>query len=108
MSKTIETIDPRALKQLTGYPFPRNVRELKNMIERAFIFAKADTLAWADLGIQLSPSRTVTSSSPLRDVEKRVIKEALQRWEGNRTRASRELGITRKTLLKKIRQYGLD
>ena len=52
------------------------------------------------------PSGTLTSGT-LKENERNLVVAALSRWEGNRTRAAAELGITRRTLLNKIREFGL-
>ena len=108
LGKNVREIDPPVLEQLRRYSFPGNVRELENLVERALIFAEGNTLTTADLAL---PRADVPASLPqatLERLERQAITEALHRWEGNRTRASAELGITRLTLLNKIKQFGID
>jgi two-component system response regulator AtoC len=109
LGKAVRTLDPAALKALRAYPFPGNVRELENLLERAMIFADSDALGLSDLA--LPPAAGPPPPPPaasLESLERRAIAEALQRWEGNRTRAASELGISRRTLLNKIKDYGIE
>jgi two-component system response regulator AtoC len=111
LGTSIRSIEPEALSRLGRYSFPGNVRELENLLERAIIFAEGDTLREADLAVNGGgrpyPGRQAAPAS-LESIERQAIVEALHRWEGNRTRAAGELGISRRTLLNKIKQYGLD
>ena len=52
--------------------------------------------------------KLVTHPQTLAEIEKQAILDTLTRWEGNRTRTAKELGITRKTLLTKLKQYGVE
>jgi len=108
IGKNIQGIEPEAIRSLQNYKFPGNVRELENFIERAFIFAKTDTITLSDLGIGAKASKSRVKRGTMDEIQKQAILEALRRWEGNRTRAAEELGINRKTLLNKIKEYGLD
>ncbi len=108
MGKTIKRIDPEALKALQSYSFPGNVRELENMIERAFIFSESDVIELKDVDIIGTPPSPQSRPSSLKSLERKTIIEALHRWEGNRTKTAAELGINRRTLLNKIKEYGLD
>ncbi len=109
LGKTVRAIAPEALEALRSYLFPGNVRELENLLERAMIFAESDTLGLHDLALPQA-GRPLPSPAPatLDGMERQAIIAALQRWEGHRTRAAAELGISRRTLLNKIRQYGID
>ena len=111
LSTDIRTVDSEALARLGGHRFPGNVRELENLLERGMIFAETEVLRAADLAL---PAETTPRPEPtpapatLEKLELGAIVEALHRWEGNRTRAAAELGISRRTLLNKIKRYGLD
>lgn len=111
MGKAIPDLTPGALKRLAAYPFPGNVRELENLLERTLIFAEGPTLTEADLALPslAEPGKTEAPGpvGTLAELELRAIKEALLRWEGNQTRAAEELGITRRTLFTKIKEHGL-
>jgi len=107
LGRKIKGIDPAALRALQEYPFPGNVRELENLLERAVILAEGSLLGPRDLGLQAPEDKAPSKGGTVRELEKQAVLAALQRWEGNRTRAAEELGISRRTLLNKIRVYEL-
>jgi len=109
MGRTAPEMTPGALKGLAAYPFPGNIRELENLLERALIFLEGEVLTEADLGLPTQPSPTTSSvrTGTLHQLELQAIRDALLRWEGNQTRAAEELGITRRTLFTKIKDFGL-
>jgi two-component system response regulator AtoC len=114
MGKAFESVDGEAMAILHSYDFPGNIRELENLLERACIFAEGQVLTAGDFNINLQSSvlaragsRHESSDRTLKDLERRAILEALQRWEGNRTKAAEELGISRRTIINKIREYGI-
>jgi len=113
---------PRALARdavelLRQQPWKGNVRELKNVVERALILSDADPLSAADLRAALPTAAAGRSSAPpaegtLRDLadayEREVIRERLRRFSGHVTNAARSLGLERSHLYKKCRQLGLE
>jgi DNA-binding NtrC family response regulator len=110
----VKELTPRALKALSDYSFPGNIRELENMVERAVILSNGDSLEPGDFALNAGgddSSRLNSSyraSGTLREMEEAMIREALLRNEGHRERSAAELGITRKTLLNKMKAYGVD
>ena len=113
VGRQVQGLAPAALAALRGYGFPGNVRELENILERAVIFAEGTTIEAADLklgdiGIPPPGAGSEHAAGTLKENERTMIAAALARWEGNRTRAAAELGITRRTLFNKLRQYGLE
>lgn len=115
MGMRIMGLTPEALNALKAHPFHGNVRELENIIERAMIFASSDVIDFPDLDLGTAIPREISQTSvpvdeglSLRDVERNAIIRALHRWEGNRTRTAEELGISRRTLISKIQEYGID
>jgi len=79
------------------------------MIERVIILADSEVIHLRDLGIRPEPTSEITiKRGTLNDMERQIILTTLRQWEGNRTHAAKELGITRRTLLNKIKEYGTD
>ena len=104
--KPIGEISAEALSILSGYSFPGNVRELFNIIERAFILCTGECIRPEHLPPRVCEAAPATLE-PLAAAEREAIVRALARHDGNRTRAAKDLGIHRSTLLRKIRRYGL-
>jgi len=106
------TVGADALQRLVGYGWPGNVREMRNVLERALILARgAATLEPDHLPADLArgtaePARQAPAT--LAEVERRHIERTLRRHDGNRTRAAVELDISRATLITKIKVYALD
>jgi two-component system, NtrC family, response regulator HydG len=100
-----------ALVRLRAHPWPGNVRELQHTIERAVILADGDELQPADLLLggdepsRESPSPLATFD--LEEIERDVIRRALATHGGNITHAAEALGLTRKSLYRRIEKYGL-
>jgi two-component system response regulator HydG len=114
--KDIKGFTPRALTSLLSHDWPGNVRELMNVIERAIILSRYEYLDVGDLpGVKPDDVPGAGGSDPglqtgitLREMEKILIEKTLTDNDSNRTHAARILGITRKTLLSKIREYGIE
>jgi len=113
--KEIKGFTPKAMDQLIRYDWPGNVRELMNAVERAVVLAHTDYLDDQDFSI-LNPlsQQPVPALSdfdnidiPLEEVEKAAILRMLESVAGNKSEAARRLGITRKTLHKKLKKYGV-
>jgi DNA-binding NtrC family response regulator len=104
--KRIREVSDEVLAALSRYPFPGNVRELWNLIERAFILCTGVCIQPEHLPPQVCAVASA-SLDPLAAAEREAIVRALRRHDGNRTRAARDLGIHRSTLLRKIRRYSL-
>jgi DNA-binding NtrC family response regulator len=101
-----------ALERLLSHPWPGNIREMHNVLERALIVSHGAER----LGVEHLPPEVGRRATPapeqqpasLADVERRHIERTLRRHGGNRTRAAEELGISRATLINKIKVYSLD
>lgn len=111
LNKKVRDIADETMQLLMSYPWQGNIRELKNIIERAAILAEGTTLT-PDLLPQEFHQRESTDSgissvSPLKEVERKHIKRVLTKTEGNRTQAARILGIGTSTLYRKIEEYDL-
>jgi DNA-binding NtrC family response regulator len=102
-------LSPEAEKSLQSYPWPGNIRELRNVLERAILLSDDHTLSPGDLyfeGAWEQATHTSDSSLTLEEVERRHIERTLEETQGNVEEAARRLGIPRSTLYKKIKQYG--
>jgi DNA-binding NtrC family response regulator len=98
-----------AIARIERHAWPGNIRELKNVIERAALICPVDEVGVAHL--QLADAGPTTSAGSLgadvEAVEKARILDALARCGGNQTRAAQQLGIARNTLLARIKQFGI-
>ena len=114
--RQVHGITPQCMHLLQHYAWPGNVRELENAIERGVILMRGDYLEVDSLPLALTrqtgsrPDSDTPGSTPpssLEEAEKMVIARVLQETGGNRSETARRLNITRKTLLAKLRKYGL-
>jgi two-component system, NtrC family, response regulator AtoC len=114
---SVNAVSPSAMRLLMEYAWPGNVRELENVIERALVLAEGPQVEPEQLPVAVrSPA---VASPPARDeldlsikrqtaaLERSLIRTALERTGGNRTRAAKLLELSHRALLYKIREYGL-
>jgi len=118
------TLSAAALKIMEGYNWPGNIRELQNCIERAVIMNEGDEIFPEDLhlafyrlnearsalpeGFDLSGSLSEAGLRAVAMVEKAKISHALRQANWNKTKTAQALGVGYKTLLNKIKEYGLE
>ncbi len=104
------TLAPDAVELLVRYPWPGNVRELRNVMERAVLLAQGPQIHAADLPLNLpmpgSVDRTPAPAISLAELERRHIESVLHETSWHQGRAATTLGISSKTLYRKIREYG--
>ena len=100
------TLSASARSKLLHYPWPGNVRQLRNVIDSAVVMAEGPQIEEADLGLHDAQGFEIDSLR-LSDWEQKLIRDALQRTGGNVPEAARLLGISRATLYRKIDEYGL-
>lgn len=95
--------------RMLAYPWPGNVRELQNRVKRAVLLSDSPLLAWQDLGVDttVGSSKSHRGKMPESD-ERERIGRSLAESGGNVSRAAESLGISRVTLYKKMRKYGLE
>ena len=111
--KNIKGFTPQSMEKLVKYAWPGNVRELMNAVERAVVLSRAEYLDADELALLMADSPNasgieqlaVPENMLLDEVEKRSILEAINTCGGNKSEAARRLGITRKTLRKKLDKY---
>jgi len=108
-------ISPEAMQCLLDYPYPGNVRELKNIIERASVLAPEPVIRPADLPADFNSTAGLEKHAPEMNLsaavavaERACILEALRRTNGQRTKAAELLGISRKNLWEKLKQHQLS
>ena len=117
MNKRVKGVSPQAMAVLMAFSWPGNVRELENVIQRMMVVAKGDVLEVQDLPAEIRGGEkpALDQAKDLKGitrgsaeiVEKEAIQHALGETGGNVTRAARSLGISRATLQKKMKIYGL-
>ncbi|HBP23138.1 MAG TPA: hypothetical protein DEA08_35870 [Planctomycetes bacterium] len=117
-------VEPEALEAFAGYAWPGNVRELRNVLERALVLSPGNTIRLLDCpGVtEAAPSAPAPLSAPasvaageaseplserLEDVERAHVARILADCEGNKTEASRRLGISLRSLYRKLDKFGL-
>jgi two-component system, NtrC family, response regulator AtoC len=113
-------ITDRALAALRAYSYPGNVRELRNIIERAVILARGNVItedevvlpgrkdAAGDPGLFFSMSAFADRPPNLEELEKAYVERVLLHFDGHRTAAAQALGVSYPTFLKRLRDFGLD
>ncbi len=110
--KDVRGVSPEAIKLLELHSWPGNVRELKNAIEHAVLLCTQATLGVEDFPGLSGQSKEADFRLPasglnLRDLERRLVIQALERTQGNRTRAARLLGLNRDQMRYRVAKFGL-
>jgi two-component system response regulator HydG len=116
-NKEIKGFTPRAMDRLIRHDWPGNVRELMNAVERGVVLTRTEYLDEQDFAIMQNGSQPFAEAVPVFDgkenslsleaVEKAAVLRMLEAANGNKSQAARRLGITRKTLHKKLKKYGV-
>lgn len=98
-----------AMSLLTSLPYPGNIRELKNLVERIIIMSESSTIDIDDIKNHLSDSTSApgTVKSVLTDNERQVIVDTLKKFDGNMSKTAAHLGITRQALYRRMEKYGI-
>lgn len=116
--RSLQGFHPRALDALMRYSWPGNIRELENVVERAVILTRDDYVPYSELPESIREAlddplsreirEGITPGMTIREMEKELIIKTLEDNDGNRTRSARVLGITRRTLQHKLKEYEID
>jgi len=115
-NKIIKRIDKNVYSSLLNYCWPGNVRELENTIERAVLVCQTDTITVDDLPVNIISSTNVTKKADINkssnitfdEAERTLILNAIQANNGNVKRAADSIGISRRTLYRKLEKYKID
>jgi DNA-binding NtrC family response regulator len=113
--KAIEGIEPAAMRMLEAYDWPGNVRQLRNVIERAAILCEGTRITIAQLSDQIRGPAAAVAATPegrryqdaMRQFESQMIRRALANADGNLSQAARALDMNRTTLSYRIKQLGI-
>jgi DNA-binding NtrC family response regulator len=107
------SVSPEALERLLNHPWPGNVREMRNVIERALILGRGQPAALVEhlpgeFRARPGPGDRRHTPMTMDELERAHIERTLRHHAGNRTRAAQELGISRATLINKIKRYAIQ
>ena len=107
--KNVKSIEQNALEPLIQYDWPGNIRELRNIIERMVVMSSHQVLTLDDVPKDIAGNSAAVLSQDIniRDAEKELILQKLDRYKGNKSKAAKELGISRRTLYRKLEEYGI-
>ena len=118
LGREVRDIAPDALAQMRGYGWPGNIRELQSVLKQALLKATGPTLLPAFLPAEMTPKnqigtaaktlRSLGAGTTLGDLEHAAVQQCLIQTGGNRQQTAALLGISTRTLLRKIRKYGLE
>jgi len=115
-SSPVSAVEPSALEVLCKYPWPGNVRELENLVEMLLAYGKSPLIRITDLperiteGAALPKKATIGDDDvfTLKEAERKLIVNALAKTKGNKSHAAQMLGISRKSLYKKLVDYNIQ
>lgn len=108
--KQITSVSPDAFEKLMDYSWPGNVRELRNLLESIVILSNKKEIELDDLPVYIREGTTpimLKETANIRDAEKILIMDALRKTKNNKTKAAQIIGISRRTLHRKLHEYGI-
>ena len=112
--KNIQFLSPNALIVLQNYDWPGNIRELENVLERAFVVGSSDVIRVDCLPERLwlakkliKPEENHNINQTLKETEKTIIENVLKKHNGHRGETAKELNMDRTTLWRKLKKYTL-
>lgn len=101
-------VEAAAMASLQAHDFPGNVRELRNLLQRAVLTCRNGVIDVADLKLPSASAKVLASAQPLAEVERSHIRALLETHAGHRSRVAAALGITERTLYRKLKRYSLS
>ena len=111
------TLSPELMRHLERHPWPGNVRQLRNCLESMVVLARSDTLTMEDLPASVSDLSgssngegqiEIPKGTSLEELEQAAVKQMLDRCDGNRTHAAEKLGISVRTLQRRLKDWGVN
>jgi DNA-binding NtrC family response regulator len=108
------SLDTELMRFMERHPWPGNVRQLRNCLESMVVLARNETLTMDDLPATVDDTNLPTSDleipthTSLEELERAAVEQTLERCEGNRTHAAEELGISVRTLQRRLKEWGID
>ncbi len=113
-ARNLDGFTPDALEALTQYRWPGNIRELRNLVERMVVLSRGDKITLRDVPREVreggnggKTAGPLAGAVSMEQAEKRMIEQALNDNDGNRTLAAKQLGISRRTLHRKLNEFDL-
>ena len=113
-ARNLDGFTPDALEALTQYRWPGNIRELRNLVERMVVLSRGEKITLRDVPREVreggnggKTAGPLAGAVSMEQAEKRMIEQALNDNDGNRTLAAKQLGISRRTLHRKLNEFGL-
>ena len=113
-NKNVRELTGDAVNVLMAYDWPGNVRELRNAVEQMVVLARGERLTLRDVpaairgGADLTKISVVRTGMTVEEAERQLIVQALKEVEGNRTLAAKKVGMSRRTLHRKLKKYNLE
>jgi two-component system, NtrC family, response regulator AtoC len=115
-AKPVREITQEAVNMLMAYDWPGNVRELRNTIEQMVVLSRGERLTLRDVPAAIRAGADLTKIAVVRpgatltveEAERQLIVQALKEMNGNRTRAANRIGMSRRTMHRKLKKYGLE
>ncbi len=113
--RCVTRVEPEVYALLERQPWPGNVRQLRNVIESAVVMLRTGTLTTADLALPPADGQAAGPAAAFdipphlswTEIEREALRQALQRNDGNRTLSADQLGVSRRTIQRKIKEHGL-
>src|SRR5206468_3179289 len=111
-------LTPAAVERLKSHAWPGNIRELRNVVHRALLLRRGPMIDAPDITFDQEVNKDanvavpdvapgVTLEQMLEKVERQIVEAALRKYEGNKERVAKELGVARSTLFKRLKDWGL-
>lgn len=113
-NKHFEKLTDAIMQEFTRYPWPGNIRELQNSVERAVVFGKPPHFKLSDFNLkpisslETAPQITLSESTSLREIEHQALLHSLEQNSGNISKTAKALGISRETIYRRLRKTGID